>query len=109
MSDPILRRYRKVSLFFTGWLGLLKCALIIPVVFVVSMYLVVTPIGFLLTPLTGERITVSTLFAERPLMTWAMIVGSIFVAWGYFWVERRFFLRTLGPPEAKNSAATQQP
>ncbi len=64
MSDPILRRYRKVSLFFTGWLGLLKCALIIPVVFVVSMYLVVTPIGFLLTPLTGERITVYTKDAE---------------------------------------------
>lgn len=97
MSGELLPRYRRVSLFFDGWLGLLKLAVVMPLLVLVTLVLVLPPMSMLLGSAIGHAITISWLFETAPLSMWALFVGSIFVGRIYFWCERRFFHRLLGP------------
>lgn len=98
MSADLLPRYRRISLYFAGWTGLLKLAFVMPVLVFVTLLFVLPPMSLLLGSAVGHAITVAWLFETAPLSMWALFVGSIFVGWIYFWCERHFFDRLLGPP-----------
>lgn len=102
MAGAWLLRYRRVSLFFGGWLGLLKLAVVMPLVVYVTLQAVLPPMSWLLASFVGNQITIAWLFDNSPGTMWALFIGSIFVGWGYFWCERRLFLHLLGPPQSKS-------
>jgi hypothetical protein len=98
MAGPWLSRYRRVSLFFAGWLGLLKLAVVMPLVVYVTLLFLLPPMSWLLASFAGHPITIAWLFHTSPVSMWSLFIGSIFLGWAYFWCERRFFLHLLGPP-----------